>query len=324
MKRILTGIKPTGAGMHIGNYFGAFQPIIDISQWNTTYLMLADLHSLTSVHDADTLRANKKRILMEYFALLPEDSNIIVFEQSAAWYHDKTAGILHNIVPYSLMLRAHSFKDSQNKKNDLNMWVFNYPILMTADILLYDIDLVPVGKDQKQHLEFARDIAGNFNKTYKTEFFKLPDTHIDETVMIIPWTDGRKMSKSYNNHIGIFDDEKTLKKKIMSIVTGSEWLDDPKNPENCNVFALIKLFTTVEKQSEIAEKYRAGGYGYWHAKLELLQIILQYFAPARAKYAELEKDDSVLQERLETGNTQANTWAQQKYTQLMQIIGLWK
>ena len=181
--------------------------------------MLADLHSLTSVADADTLRNNKTRVLMEYFALLPQDSNIIVFEQSAVGYHDRAAGILHNLVPYSLMLRAHSFKDSQNKNSDINMGVFNYPVLMTADILLYDTDIVPVGKDQKQHLEFARDIAGFFNKTYQQDFFKLPEAHIDERVMTIPGTDGRKMSKSYDNFIGIFDDEKILKKKIMSIVT---------------------------------------------------------------------------------------------------------
>jgi tryptophanyl-tRNA synthetase len=322
MKRILTGIKPTGAGMHIGNYFGAVVPLINFSQKYDTTLFIPDYHSLTSVHDGDILAKNKMRILREYISLLPE--NVRIFEQSKITHINDISWILSSVTPYSLMLRAHSFKDSQEKKSDINMAVFNYPILMTADIITYDIDLVPVGKDQKQHLEFARDIAGNFNKTYKTEFFKLPDAHIDETVMTIPWTDGRKMSKSYNNHIGIFDDEKTLKKKIMSIVTGSEWLDDPKDPENCNVFALIKLFTTVDQQSEIAEKYKAGGYGYWHAKLELLQIMLQYFAPARARYAELEQDDSVLQERLETGNTQANIWAQQKYTQLMQIIGLWK
>ncbi|MDC0506112.1 tryptophan--tRNA ligase [Candidatus Gracilibacteria bacterium] len=322
MKKVLTGIKPTGNGMHIGNYFGAFKPIVDISKGNTTYLMLADLHSLTSVHDGEVLRSNKKRVLMEYFALLPEDSEIIVFEQSAADFHDKTAGILHNLVPYSLMLRAHSFKDSQNKNSDINMGVFNYPILMAADILLYDTDIVPVGKDQKQHLEFARDIAGFFNKTYKTDLFKLPEPHIEESVMTIPGTDGRKMSKSYDNFIGIFDSEKVMKKKIMSIVTGSEELDDPKNPENCNVFALIQLFADTTRQNEIAAKYKAGGYGYGHAKLELLEIILEYFKAPRQRFADFENDMSYIENKLEAGNSLARNMAEKKYNEMMELVGL--
>ena len=322
MKTILTWIKSTWDGMHIGNYFGAFKPIVDISKWNTTYLMLADLHSLTSVHNGDTLRNNRKRILMEYFSLFPEDTEIIVFEQSKARFHEPATLILSNVTSYSLMLRAHSFKDSQNKNSEINMWVFNYPILMAADILLYDTDIVPVGKDQKQHLEFARDIAGNFNKTYNTNLFKLPEPHIEESVMTIPGTDGRKMSKSYDNFIGIFDDEQTMKKKIMSITTGSEGLDDSKDPETCNVFALIKLFTNQEKQDEIAAKYRSGWYGYGHAKLELLDIILEYFKTPRERFAAFEKDMSYIEQKLTTGNTIARNVAEKKYTEMMEIVGL--
>lgn len=284
--------------------------------------MLADLHSLTSVHDGETLRRNKKRVLMEYFALLPQDSKIIVFEQSKANFHDKTAGVLHNLVPYSLMLRAHSFKDSQNKNSDINMGVFNYPILMTADILLYDTDIVPVGKDQKQHLEFARDIAGFFNKTYKTDLFKLPEPHIDASVMTIPGTDGRKMSKSYDNFIGIFDDEKTMKKKIMSIVTWSEELDDPKDPENCNVFALIKLFAKKSRQDEIACKYREWGYWYGHAKLELLEIILDYFKTPRERFTSFEEDAGYIDMKLEDWNKIAFDMAEKKYSEMVRLVGL--
>ncbi|MCH2189140.1 tryptophan--tRNA ligase [Candidatus Gracilibacteria bacterium] len=322
MKKILTGIKPTGSGMHIGNYFGAVLPLIELSKKYDTTLFIPDYHSLTSVHDGDILTQNKARMLREYISLLPK--NVRIFEQSKIDHINNMAWVLSSVTPYSLMLRAHSFKDAQNKNSDINMAIFNYPILMAADIISYDFDIVPVGKDQKQHLEFARDIAGNFNRTYGVDFFKLPEPHIDETVMTIPGTDGRKMSKSYNNHIGIFDDEKTLKKKIMSIVTGSEGLDDPKDPENCNVFALIKLFASEEKQTEIAQKYREGGYGYGHAKLELLDLILQYFSEARAKYQALEKDDNELQHRLEKGNHEANEMATQKYTQLMHIVGLGK
>ena len=173
-------MKPTGNGMHIGNYLGAVKPIIDIAQGNKTFLMLADLHSLTSVHDKETLIENKKNVLMEYFALLDDTSDMIVFEQSKLIGHTDIMWILTSVTPYSLMLRAHSFKDSQAKNSDINMAVFNYPILMTADIINFDADLVPVGKDQKQHIEFARDIAENFNKTYNSEFFKLPTEIINE------------------------------------------------------------------------------------------------------------------------------------------------
>lgn len=240
-------------------------------------MFLPDFHSLTSVHDADTLRSNKHRLAAELLALMPNDAPFTIFEQSQMSYINDITWILSSVTPYSLMLRAHSFKDSQNKNSEINMAVFNYPILMAADIIGYDVDMVPVGKDQKQHLEFARDIAGNFNRTYGVEFFKLPEPYVSDTVATIPGTDGRKMSKSYDNFIGIFDDEKTLKKKIMSIVTDDTPLEDPKDPDTCNVYALMKYFTSGQRLEEIAAKYRAGGYGYGHAKLELLDILLEYF-----------------------------------------------
>jgi tryptophanyl-tRNA synthetase len=202
------------------------------------------------------------------------------------------------------------------------MAVFNYPILMTSDIITYDTDIVPVWKDQIQHIEFARDIAGNFNKTYKTDLFKLPEHHVEKEIQTIPWTDGRKMSKSYDNFIWIFDDKKTLKKKIMSIVTWSEALEDSKDPSKCNVFALIKLFASKEKQKEIATKYKAGNYWYWHAKLELLDIILDYFEEARARYYSFENDISIIENALEKGNKEANEIADRKYSEMMRVVGL--
>lgn len=321
-KTILTWVKPTGNGMHVGNYLWAVKPIIDISAGNKTFLMLADLHSLTSVHDRETLAQNKKNVLMEYFAFLPEDSEIIVFEQSKLARHMDIMWMLTSVTPYSLMLRAHSFKDSQAKNSDINMAVFNYPILMAADIINFDADLVPVWKDQKQHIEFARDIAENFNKTYNTEFFKLPSDLISEDLWIIPGTDGRKMSKSYDNFIPIFAPEKELKKKIMSIVTDDTPLELPKNPDTCNVFALIKLFASDEKQNEVRQKYLAGNYGYGHAKLELLDIILEYFRRPREKYFAYQNNYSLIEEKLKVGNKIAWDLITKKYNDIVKLVGL--
>ncbi len=322
MKKILTWIKPTWAWMHLWNYLGMFKQLIENSRWKDAYLMIADYHSLTSVHDKETLQSHKKRLLCEMFALLPDDLEITVFEQSKITHINNITWILSSVTPYSLMLRAHSFKDSQNKNSEINMALFNYPILMTSDIITYDIDLVPVGKDQKQHLEFARDIAENFNKIYKTDLFKLPEPYISEDVWLIPWIDGRKMSKSYDNHIPVFDNEKALKKRIMKIVTGSEWLEEVKDPEKCNVFALIKFFAIEEKQKEIAEKYRAWGYGYWHAKLELLDLILDYFKQAREKYNYYMENFEELEKKLEIWNKKVDETATKKYEKMMEVVWL--
>ena len=322
MKKIITGIKPTGDWMHIWNYMWAFKPFLEQAKWKKAYIFIADYHSLTSVHDTDTLKKNKLRLLKEYFALLPKNTEIVIFEQSKIKRINDITWILNSVTPLSLMLRAHSFKDSQNKNSEINMAVFNYPILMTSDIVTYDIDLVPVWKDQIQHMEFARDIAGNFNKTYKINLFKLPEAYIEENVQTIPWTDGRKMSKSYNNFIWIFDTEKVLKKKIMSIVTWSEWLEEPKDPETCNVFALIKLFITKDKQKEISNKYKAWNYWYGHAKLELLDIILEYFKEAREIYNNFDNNMSFIEDALEKGNKEANEMADKKYMDMMKIVGL--
>lgn len=324
MKKILTGIKPTGNGMHMWNYFGALKPLFDMAKikWNDIYVFLPDFHSLTSVHNGEILRNNRKRLLKEFFALIPENTNITVFEQSKINNLNNINWILNSVTPYSMMLRAHSFKDSQNKKSIINMAVFNYPILMTADIIGYDFDIVPVGKDQKQHIEFARDIAENFNKTYNCDIFKLPEAKIDEELMTIPGTDGRKMSKSYDNFIWIFDSPKVIKKKIMSIVTGSETLEEIKNPEKCNVFSLIKLFATEEKQKEIAKKYRAWNYWYGHAKIELLNLVLEYFKEAREKYENFEANFNFIEKNLEEWNSKMNKICDEKYEKLLKIIWL--
>ena len=322
MKKVLTWIKPTGDGMHIWNYMWAFKPFLDLAKWKKAYIFIADYHSLTSVHDTETLKRNKLRLLKEYFSLLPENTEIVVFEQSKVKRINDITWMLSSVTPYSMMLRAHSFKDSQNKNSEINMAVFNYPILMTSDIITYDIDIVPVWKDQIQHVEFTRDIAGNFNKTYGAELFKLPTHHVEKELQTIPGTDGRKMSKSYDNFIWIFDDKKVLKKKIMSIVTGSEALEDVKNPDICNVFALIKLFASKEKQKEISDKYKAWNYWYGHAKLELLDIILNYFEEARARFYSFENDMSFIEKALDKWNKEANDMADKKYSEMMKAVWL--
>lgn len=322
MKTILTWVKPTWNGMHLGNYLWMFRPFVENAKWKKAFMFIPDFHSLTSVHNKETLEHNKKRLLIEIFSLLPEDTDVIVFEQSKVKNINNITWILSSVTPYSLMLRAHAFKDSQAKNSDINMAVFNYPILMTADILAYDTDLVPVWKDQKQHVEFTRDIWENFNKNYWVEFFKLPEAHIEEDVWLIPWTDWRKMSKSYDNFIWIFDEEKVLRKKVMSIVTDDKPLEAPKDPDTCNIFALIKFFWTKEQQTEIKAKYKAGNYWYWHAKQELLDILLDYFKSARERYKKYEQNYEYLLERLEKWNSIANEIVDKKYKELVKIVGL--
>ena len=324
MKKILTWIKPTWAGMHLWNYLWMFVPLIENIKWKESFFFIPDHHALTTVHDRKILESNRKRVLCETFALIPEDSNITVFEQSKVTHINNITWVISSVTPYSMMLRAHSFKDSQNKNSEINMATFNYPILMTSDIITYDIDLVPLWKDQKQHLEFARDIAQNFNKTYNTEFFKLPDWLISEEVWVIPGTDGRKMSKSYNNHIAIFDSPKDLKKKVMSIVTWSEGLEEPKDPDKCNVFNLIKFFASEEKTKEIREKYKAGNYWYWHAKLALLEILEDHFWEARKKYEYYMNNFSEIEKKLEIWNKKVDTMATAKYEKMLEIVWLWK
>jgi len=320
--KILTWVKPTWDWMHLWNYLWALKPIIEMSKWKETYVFLPDFHSLTSVHSWEELKQNRKNVILEFLSVIPEDSDIIIFEQSKIRRINDIAWVLWSVTPYSLMLRAHSFKDAQNKGLDLNMATFNYPILMAADILAYDINIVPVWKDQKQHLEFARDIAGYFNRRYNTDLFVLPEPHIEENVETIPWIDGRKMSKSYKNTIPLFASKKELKKVIMSIVTDDKWLEEPKNPDECNVFALIKYFWNNEQIESIREKYLAWNYWYWHAKLELLDIIDNFVEPFRKRREFLEKNPEIVNSILEKGNNIANKMADKKYDEISKLIWL--
>ena len=324
MKKIITGVKPTGASMHLGNLMGAVLPFGTQAAGSDAAIFIADLHALTSVKDGETLRRQSLELATQYLAIYGAETPITIFKQSDILKLPKLNWILNNVTPLSLMLRAHSFKDAEAKHADINMGVFNYPILMAADIVGYGIDAVPVGRDQEQHLEMTRDIARAFNKTYGEDVFTEPQAIIDDTVATLPGIDGRKMSKSYNNFIGIFDDEKEMKKAVMSIVTDSKGVDDIKDPETCNVFVLIKAFGKPERIEAIRAKYRMAnaGYGYGHAKLELLEILLEFLSVYRAGYAALKANPAFVEQKLAEGAIKMNARIDAKMEIVSQLTGV--
>jgi tryptophanyl-tRNA synthetase len=324
-KKIITWVKPTGSSMHLGNLMGAVLPFQRLAEWNDATMFIPDLHALTTVKDWETLRKQTLEVAVEYLAIFWIDTHIRIFRQSDIQNITKLMWILTNVTPYSLMLRAHSFKDAEAKNTDINMWVFNYPILMAADIIGYDIDAVPVGKDQIQHLEMTRDIARAFNKTYGKEIFREPEAIIEESVATLPGIDGRKMSKSYDNFIGIFDDDKLLKKRVMSIVSGSEWVDEKKkNPDECAIFGLYKVFATPEEIEIMRQKYNSEniGFGYGHAKTMLLEVLTRFLTPYRARREALLRDIPFVEEKLAEGAKIMNTRLDAKMREVCEVVGV--
>lgn len=308
--------------MHLGNLVGAVLPFDRLARGNDAAIFIADLHALTSVKNGEALRRQSHELAITYLAVHGPETDIAIFRQSDIVLIPKLNWILASVTPYSLMLRAHSFKDAESKGADVNMATFTYPILMAADILAYDIDVVPVGKDQIQHLEMARDIARAFNKTYGSDVFKEPVAHVEKEVQTLPGIDGRKMSKSYDNFLGVFDDEKVLKKKISQIVTDSKGLDDPKDPDTCNVFALAKVFATPERLESMRQKYLRGtGYGYGHAKAELLEILLDSLSEIRSRYAALKDDPAFVEEVLRKGSQKMNARIEAKMAEVTKLVG---
>jgi len=286
MKRILSGVQPSGKP-HIGNYLGAIRQHIEMQKNFECYLFIADLHALTTVRDAALMKKQTYELAVTYLALGLDPQKTAFFKQSDLPEHSELCWIFDCITKMPFLERAHAWKDAQAKgKKEVTVGLFNYPILMAADILLYQPDIVPVGKDQKQHVEIARDIATNFNQTFG-ETFKLPEPYIKDDVAVVPGTDGQKMSKSYGNTIDLFGTDAELKKQVMGIVTDSIPLEDPKNPDTCHVFQIYKLFADKKEMAELATKYKAGGFGYGDAKKTLLSKLTEYFADARAKYNEL-------------------------------------
>lgn len=323
MKTILSGITPSGK-LHIGNYFGAIRQHIAMQEKGDAFYFIANYHSLTSVNNGEEVRQNTFDIALDYLALGLDPEKCTFFTQSDVPQVTELTWILGSICPVSLMEKGVAYKDKVAQGLNPNIGLFTYPILQAADILIYDSDVVPVGQDQKQNIEICRDLAGKLNHIYGEELLKLPEEYIVESVAVVPGIDGRKMSKSYGNTIGIFEEGKTLRKKVMSIETDSTPLDDPKDPETCNVFALIKLFADKEKKEEIAGKYRAGGYGYGHAKKELLGLIEDYFAEAREKRKELASDMDYIKDVLREGGKKARERAETVMKPVREATGIIK
>lgn len=320
MKRSLSGIQPSGT-LHLGNYFGAMKQFIENQDKYEGFYFVADYHSLTSLTERETLMESTKNIILDYLALGLDPEKSTLFLQSDVPEHVELSWLLSNVTPVGLMERGHSYKDKTSKGLYPNIGLLTYPILMAADILIYDSDIVPVGKDQKQHLEMARDIAMKFNQQYNVEFFKLPEPLIMENLAVVPGTDGQKMSKSYGNTINMFAPKNVLKKQVMSIVTDSAELEEPKNPDN-NISTLYKLFASEEKYQEMREKFMAGGYGYGHAKKELLEAILEYFKDARERREELLNHPEYVEEVLRKGALKAREIARKKIVEAKKIVGL--
>ena len=320
MKRSLSGIQPSGI-LHLGNYFGAIKQFIEAQYESEGFYFIADYHSLTSSPQPEDLRKNSYNIVLDYLALGLDPDKSTIFLQSDVPEHLELAWFLMNVTPVALLERAHSYKDKVAKGIAPNHGLFTYPVLMAADILIYDADVVPVGKDQKQHLEMTRDIAMKFNQVYGDDILKLPEPLIRESLAVVPGTDGQKMSKSYNNTIEMFASKKVLKKQVMSIVTDSTPLEEPKNPDN-NVMKLYKLFATPEKVEEMKNNFLNGGYGYGHAKKELLEAILDYFSEARAKREELEKNPEYVEKILRQGAEKARAIAVKKIKKIKKSVGL--
>ncbi|MBU0667720.1 tryptophan--tRNA ligase [Patescibacteria group bacterium] len=322
MKRILSGIQSSGTP-HLGNYLGAMKNHIEMQKDHECFIFIADLHALTTVRDPEKMRSMIREIAIDYLALGLDPDKTVFFRQSDLPEHSELAWILSTVTPLGLLERAHAFKDATAKgMKEPSTGLFTYPVLMAADILLYKPDLVPVGKDQKQHIEIARDIAEKFNNTYG-EVFPLPDPYIPDQSAYIIGTDGKhKMSKSYGNVIEFFADEKTLKKQVMSIVTDSTPMQDPKDPAKCAVYKLYAYFATPEEQKTLADKYKKGGFGYGDAKKILLAKLLEYFAPYRQKRIELQSDLGYIDTVLREGAKKARKVANKTMAEVREKTGL--
>ena len=318
--RSLSGIQPSGI-LHIGNYFGAIKQFVDFQDKYEGFYFLANYHALTSSPDGETLKKNTINALLDYLALGLNPEKSVIFLQSDVPEHTELAWILANVTPMGLLERAHSYKDKTAKGIKPNVGLFTYPVLMAADILMYEPDIVPVGKDQKQHLEITRDIAIKFNETYGKEVFKLPQEKIVENLAVVPGVDGDKMSKSYGNVINMFIPKKEIKKQIMSIVTDSTSLEEPKNPDN-NITKLYALFSTEKEVEEMRQKFLAGNYGYGHGKNELFDKFMDYFTPFREKREQLEKNMDYVYAILKDGALKARSVASKKMEEVRSVAGL--
>ena len=311
MARILTGIQSTGT-THLGNLLGAIIPAVNLSKEddNESFLFIADLHALTQVKDAELLKENTYKTAAAWLACGLDPEKTIFYRQSDIPEVTELMWHLLCFYPYKRLTLAHSFKDKADRLDDVNGGLFTYPMLMAADILLYDAEVVPVGKDQKQHIEMTRDVATKFNLQHGDTFI-IPEDAIAEDTKLIPGTDGHKMSKSRNNLIDIFLPDKKLRKQIMSIVSNSEALEDPKDPDNCNIFSLYSIIAAPDAIAEMRNNYENGGYGYGHAKQALYELILEKFEKERTCFQYLMHNQKEIEEALAVGAKKARKVAQE-------------
>jgi len=328
-KIVLTGIKPTGMP-HLGNYLGAIKPALELAESYEARYFIADYHSLNTVKDADTLKNYTYEVAAVWLACGLDPERVLIYKQSAVPETFELTTIINAFTSKGLMNRAHAYKaqvdvNREKKKPDdhnINMGLFTYPILMAADILLFDAELVPVGKDQKQHIEMAADIAEAVNRNYKENLLTIPEPFIDESTMVINGLDGRKMSKSYDNSIPLFCSEKKLKKCCNKIVTNSQGVEESKDPDTCNIFTLYKLFASEAQQKTLAETYRAGGMGWGYAKGELYNVLNDFIKPMREKYDTLMTDKSYIDQILDEGARKARVLAGEKLEALRHAVGV--
>ncbi len=319
--RILSGIQPSGK-LHSGNYFGMMRPALELAQKGEAFYFIADYHALTSISNPNELRANVPDVALDFLACGLDPSRTVFYRQSDVPQVTELTWILSNVTPLPMLENAHSYKDKIAQGLKPNAGLFTYPVLMAADILIVQGARVPVGKDQKQHVEMTRDIAGAFNRQFG-EVFTIPDAVIRPEVATLPGIDGRKMSKSYNNTIEIFGDEKAIRKKVMSIVTDSQPVEAPKTDLDKNIpLQFYKLVVTPEKANELQAKLAAGGFGYGEAKKELLGALMDYFAPFRQKREELVKNVDYVHEVLRKGAERANAVADETMGKVRKAVGL--
>lgn len=318
---MVSGVKPTGR-LHIGNYFGAIRQFVELSNTHESYVFLADLHALNSVQNRAEMAENVLNAAIDYVALGLDPRKVTIFLQSQVSAHAELAWIFNTLTTMPYLMRAHAFKDAEAKNKEISVGVFDYPLLMAADILLYSPDVVPVGNDQKQHVEIARDTAEKFNRTFNAEVFRLPQPVIIADVGTVPGTDGRKMSKSYGNTIGIFAEDDEIRAAVMKIPTDSKGVNDPKDPETDNVFALHKLFATPEELADLRNKYTNGGIGYKDSKELLASRISRFVTPFREKRKLIARRPRKIVKMLIKGSKRANKISQMKMDEVRKAVGI--
>lgn len=320
-KILLSGVKPTGRP-HIGNYFGAMKQFVDMQDDYQNMIFIADYHALNFIQNAEEMKQQIIDLTIDYLAIGLDPQKTLLYKQSDIPEHAELTWIFDTITTMPYLMRAHAYKDAEAKDKEINVGTFNYPMLMAADILMYDADVVPVGQDQKQHVEYARDTAQKFNFIFKQEVFKLPEVKISDTVAVVPGTDGQKMSKSHGNTIGLFATLEEITKAVMSIPTDSKGIDEPRNPEEDNVFKLHKLFAKDDELFALRDKYEKGGLSHKESKELLIKNIDAFIKPLREKREQLSHDTEFVLDILKEGGKRAKLKAEKKMEQVREAIGV--